>query len=320
MKIFSRAAAALGSLWPLGRISVPPPDDSPEVLDGWTRIHSGDELLSRPEVAPFVQKIKANFRGTPSQAFELLDIPLDRFATLVQLLPASEYYHHPERGGLLFHMLECMAMATDANYQIHQMVDPRLVKDNTPPEFIFYTNYCFHLRALTHDIGKLQTLFNIELRIERPDGSFIRTVYDPMDGGFGALCMAGRAEREKDDGARSVRYRYYFKRAGSIQEHELYWQTGVQRLLQHLPNPIPGQHFLLHLTDSESFRRYLQPKLAEIDSRSVVNYHTRTERSATPEQILYRQFLHELACQPHIRSAELVRYPDGQQVSTGVQL
>lgn len=314
MSLLSRAAAAVGSLWPLGRASAPPPDDSPEVVDGWIRIYSGDELLARPQNAPFVQKINSNFRGTPSQAFELIDIPLDRFATLVQLLPAAEFYHHPERGGLLLHQLECMAMATDANYQIHQMVDPRLVKDNTPPEFIFFTNYCFHLRALTHDIGKIQTMFNIELLVERADGSFIEKPYDPMEGCFGSICLAARAAREKENGARSVRYRYKFKRSNGIHDHEAFWEAGIQRLLQDLPNPVPGQHASLHLTDSESFRTHLLPKLAEIDRRSVVNYHTRTERSASPEQLLYRQFLHDLATHPQLKSADLVRSSDGEQL------
>lgn len=37
---------------------------------------------------------------------ELYQAPVARFAELVQLLPASEYYHHSHPGGLLDHALE----------------------------------------------------------------------------------------------------------------------------------------------------------------------------------------------------------------------
>ncbi len=314
MNIFSRAVASIGSLWRWSRLKRPSPDHSPEVVDGWIRIYSGGELLRRSEVAPLVQKVTANFRGTPTQQYKMLNTPLRAFASMVQLLPASEYYHHFERGGLLSHQLECMLMAMTAQYQIHQLVDSRLVRDNVPPDFTFWTNYCFHLRALTHDIGKLQTLFNIYLLVARGKNSYDEIPYDPMDGGFGANSLFARAEQEKAKGARWVRYRYTFKRGAPLQQHERYWEVGIARVLRHLSDPIPGKHYAMHLTDSESFRTYLAPKLEEIDRRSVVNFQTRADRAASPEQILYRHVLEELVMHPQFRSAELVQAQDGRQI------
>lgn len=290
-----------------------PKDESPEIIDGWIKIYSGYELLGRPEIAPYVEEIKRRFHGTFSQTLDLIDSPLDRLASLVQLLPASADYHHFERGGLLKHLLDCMAMAASANYQIHQMVDPKLVRDNVPPDMVFYTEYCFQLRALTHDVGKLQTMFLISLLIERADGSFIEELYDPMDGGFGAVSLEARAEREKCNGARSVRYRYTFRRGASMHDHEAYWEDGIQRLLRGVQELIPGRYFALHLARSKSFLTHLRPKVAEIDHRSVVKYQSRSNVPASQAEQAFRRLLHDLATHPQLQSAELVRCTDGQQ-------
>ena len=288
-------------------------DDSPEVVDGWFKIYDGFTLLERPEIKPYVDFIEARFRGDDDQHLHMLRLPLARFASLMQLLPASQNYHHTGRGGLLRHQLDCMALAARAPYQLHQLVDTQLLGGHIPADLQFYTEYCFQLRALTHDIGKLQSMFDIVLRIEGEDGKVHEEPYDPMFGEFASTSLQDHAKRLLQEGATSVRYRYRFRRQGGIKDHEQYWPLGARRIIDHNPGLIPSKFVRLHLYDSDSFNRLMKPKLLEIDQKSVSAYLDELGRpSSDDHRELAWILLSQLASSPILGRTQLVRASDGE--------
>ncbi|TVS17394.1 MAG: hypothetical protein EA417_07005 [Gammaproteobacteria bacterium] len=287
-------------------------DDSPAEVDGWIRIYDSATLLSRPDIAQYVAAIERDIPIRPEHVSDLRTLLLRHVASMCQLLPASEYYHHSGPGGLLAHHLHCMYLAGTAQYQIHQLVDSKLYSSVTSEDVVYWTNFCFQVRALTHDLGKILTMLEITLRIEDKNGELDYQPFDPMFAGFLEYDLKSIAYQHYQRGARSVRYKYRFAKSGGIHDHEKYWEAAIHNLSSRFFGTIvPGKFISLHLTDTEDFVRFLKPKLQEIDQRSVeIHQQERRATSGRPTAVA-NILLSAISSHPRLDSCKLVVGDDG---------
>ena len=81
------------------------------VSSGFTAPQSAVELLNTPRRQKLLENIWQRTSLSRPQFAGLYMTPLQRYAALVQLLPASESHHHAHPGGMLDHSLETVAFA-----------------------------------------------------------------------------------------------------------------------------------------------------------------------------------------------------------------
>lgn len=130
---------------------------------GLTRPESAASLLSTPRRQRLLEHIWQRTSLSRKQFALLYRTPLERYAELVQLFPASESHHHAYPGGMLDHGLEIVAYAL-------KLRQSHLLPAGTTPEdqaaqaeaWTAATAYA----ALLHDIGKIV----VDLHIEHDDG------------------------------------------------------------------------------------------------------------------------------------------------------
>lgn len=119
---------------------------------GWHNALSATELLNTPLRQQYINTIWQNVSMTPDMFNKLYHKPIERYAELVQLLPASESHHHSHIGGMLDHGLEVISIAI-------RLRQSYVLPQNSSPEeqakqrdiwsaIIIYA-------ALLHDIGKI---------------------------------------------------------------------------------------------------------------------------------------------------------------------
>src|SRR3546814_8705726 len=84
-------------------LSVPP--------KGLSRSESAASLLAMPRRQRLLEHIWQRTSLSRKQFASLYRAPLERYAELVQLFPASESHHHAYPGGMLDHGLEIVAYA-----------------------------------------------------------------------------------------------------------------------------------------------------------------------------------------------------------------
>ena len=128
---------------------------------------TGKELLSNPERATLVRKIKRLFSITEDVWANHYLYAIEQFAELVQEVPASEIHHHSNAGGLIDHTLE----ALHAGIRIAQGY---VLPPNSEPEHIASSSDRWRFGAfvaiLAHDIGKVVT--DIEIVYRERGGEF----------------------------------------------------------------------------------------------------------------------------------------------------
>ncbi|HAF2412833.1 TPA: relaxase [Salmonella enterica] len=99
--------------------------------------------------------------------------PLERYAALVQNLPASESHHHAYSGGMLDHGLEIVAYAL-------KLRQSRLLPVGTTPEEQAAQSEVWTAAAayaaLLHDLGKIA----VDLEVELADGSIWHPWHGPL--------------------------------------------------------------------------------------------------------------------------------------------
>lgn len=158
------------------RRRVPPNTDTPstatmEPPNGLTQPESAASLLATPRRKKLLEHIWQRTSVSRNQFATLYGAPLERYAELVQLFPASESHHHAYPGGMLDHGLETVAYALKLR-QAH------LLPAGSTPEaqaaqaeaWTAGTAYA----ALLHDVGKVA----VDLQVEYGDG----TVWHPWHG------------------------------------------------------------------------------------------------------------------------------------------
>lgn len=121
---------------------------------------SSQALLASPRRQKLLENIWQRASLSRAQFVELYRRPLERYAELVQQLPASQNHHHAHPGGMLDHGLEIVAYAL----KIRQTY---LLPVGAPPESQSAQAEAWTAAAaygaLIHDLGKIAVDVHIEL-------------------------------------------------------------------------------------------------------------------------------------------------------------
>ncbi len=128
--------------------------------NGFLQPATGQTLLASPRRQKLLENIWQRASLSRSQFAELYRLPLERYAELVQQLPASQNHHHAHPGGMLDHGLEIVAYAL----KIRQTY---LLPIGAPPESQSAQAEAWTAAAaygaLIHDLGKIAVDVHIEL-------------------------------------------------------------------------------------------------------------------------------------------------------------
>ncbi|MGV6473617.1 MobH family relaxase [Azotobacter vinelandii] len=143
----------------LGRKSAEPTSEAPS--QGFHSPARAAVLFDTPRRQHLLENIGRRASLSRQQFDALYRQPLERFAELVQLLPASENHHHAHLGGLLDHGLEIVAYAL----KIRQTY---LLPIGAPPESQSAQAEAWSAAAaygaLLHDLGKVAVDVQVELQ------------------------------------------------------------------------------------------------------------------------------------------------------------
>ncbi|MES2353156.1 MAG: MobH family relaxase [Pseudomonadota bacterium] len=126
-------------------------DSAPPIRAGQLRILSADALFKRTGAHPLLDRI-GELAGLDCANWISAGQPLlERYASFVQRLPASESHHHAHPGGLLSHALECAEIALLTR---RGMMLPRGATPEDINTLRHRWTYAVLLAALLHDIAK----------------------------------------------------------------------------------------------------------------------------------------------------------------------
>lgn len=154
--------------------------------------------------------------------------PLERYAELVQLLPASENHHHAHLGGLLDHGLEIMAYALKIR-QTH------LLPIGAPPESQSAQAEAWTAAAaygaLLHDLGKIA----VDVRVELEGGQLWHPWHGPITRPYRFKYVKGR-EYQLHGAASALIYTQV------LDNGILDWLSGFPELWKPLIYLLAGQH------------------------------------------------------------------------------
>ena len=145
--------------------------------DGWIDFYSADSLLNTPYRKLLIKLIWDRV-SMDQERFNLIYLtPINKFAELVQLLPASESHHHAYLGGLLDHTLEVI------NYALKIRLS-YLLPLGGQPEDISHQSEAWSAGviygALLHDIGKIL----VDIKIEKQTGEIWSPINGPVLGKY----------------------------------------------------------------------------------------------------------------------------------------
>jgi integrating conjugative element relaxase (TIGR03760 family) len=168
-----------------------PPAPSPLAqppAEGLIRPESPAALLATPRRQRLLAQIWQRTAVSRGQFARLYQAPLERYAALVQQLPASEAHHHAYPGGMLDHGLEIVAIALKLR-QAH------LLPAGAPPEaqaaeaeaWTAGVSYA----ALLHDIGKIA----VDIHVEHADATRWHPWHGPLVRPYRFRYRADRAYR-----------------------------------------------------------------------------------------------------------------------------
>ncbi|HBO3145814.1 MULTISPECIES: MobH family relaxase [Pseudomonadaceae] len=135
-----------------------------EPAPGLTQPQSASSLLATPRRQRLLEHIWQRTSLSRQQFTALYLAPLERYAELVQLFPASESHHHAYPGGMLDHGLEIVA------YALKLRQSYLLPTGTTPEDQVIQAEAwtaALAYAALLHDIGKVA----VDLHVEYNDGS-----------------------------------------------------------------------------------------------------------------------------------------------------
>lgn len=129
--------------------------------DGWIRPMSAKELLNTELRKKYLSMLWQQVSMSQEMFNQLYQEPIERYAEMVQLLPASEAHHHSHLGGMLDHGLEVLSFAAKLrqSYVLPQNAAP----EEQSKQRDAWTAAVIYM-ALVHDIGKV--IVDIEIHLK----------------------------------------------------------------------------------------------------------------------------------------------------------
>ena len=153
--------------------------------NGFLKPAQGQDLLATPRRQKLLENIWQRASLSRSQFVELYRRPLERYAELVQQLPASQNHHHAHPGGMLDHGLEIVAYAL----KIRQSY---LLPIGAPPESQSAQAEAWTAAAaygaLIHDLGKIA----VDVHVELAGGKTWHPWHGPIDRPYRFRYVKGR--------------------------------------------------------------------------------------------------------------------------------
>lgn len=134
------------------------------------------ELLNTPLRQKQLTTIWQNVSMSPALFDELYRHPIEKYAELVQLFPASESHHHSHLGGMLDHGLEVIAIATKLRQ--NYVLPPNAAPEEQAKQRDAWTATVIYA-ALIHDIGKITTDIEVIQKNEQRWFPWLGTLSQP---------------------------------------------------------------------------------------------------------------------------------------------
>ncbi|WP_110689402.1 MobH family relaxase [Salinicola endophyticus] len=146
---------------------------------------SGPELLALPRRQQMLKMLWDTTSLTQEAFDDYILAPIQRYAELVQQLPASESHHHSYAGGMLDHALEMACYGLKLR-QRHLLPPGGKPEDQSSSGELWSAAIIY--AALMHDVAK--TLVDIEIHLE--DGRNWKLWHGPIPGPYRVRYRAGR--------------------------------------------------------------------------------------------------------------------------------
>ncbi|MGX2950657.1 MobH family relaxase [Ursidibacter sp. B-7004-1] len=129
--------------------------------DGWIYPKKADELLNTDLRKKYLGLLWKQVSMDRKMFNTLYRKPIENYAEIVQLLPASEAHHHSHIGGMLDHGLEVIAFS--AKLRQSYVLPPNVAPEEQSKQRDAWTAAAIYI-ALVHDIGKVITDVEIILK------------------------------------------------------------------------------------------------------------------------------------------------------------
>ncbi|MQU09429.1 MobH family relaxase [Pseudomonas helleri] len=153
--------------------AAPSPAPATDLPKGLLRPESAASLLATPRRQKLLEHIWHRTSLSRKQFATLYRTPLERYAELVQVFPASEAHHHAYPGGMLDHGLEIVAYSLKLR-QSHLLPVGASPEDQAAQSEAWTAAVAY--AALLHDIGKIA----VDLHVELADGSTWHPWHGPL--------------------------------------------------------------------------------------------------------------------------------------------
>lgn len=140
------------------------PSRTSQLAEGFHQPCSGHELLATPRRQQMIKMLWDTTSLTKPVFDEYLLAPIERYAELVQLLPASESHHHAYAGGMLDHALEMASYGLRLR-QRHLLPPGAKPEDQSSAGELWSAAIIYG--ALMHDVAKVL----VDIEIHLADGS-----------------------------------------------------------------------------------------------------------------------------------------------------
>ncbi|HDX0990400.1 TPA: TraI domain-containing protein [Pasteurella multocida] len=129
--------------------------------EGWMYPQNANELLNTDLRKKYLGLIWQQVSMDRKMFNTLYRKPIENYAEIVQLLPASESHHHSHIGGMLDHGLEVIAFS--AKLRQSYVLPPNVAPEEQSKQRDAWTAAAIYI-ALVHDIGKVITDVEIILK------------------------------------------------------------------------------------------------------------------------------------------------------------
>lgn len=133
--------------------------------DGWITPMPANTLLDTPLRQKLLSILWQKVSMSQDLFNKLYRQPIERYAELVQNLPASESHHHAHLGGMLDHGLEVISFA--AKLRQSYLLPPGAPPEEQSKQAEAWTAAILY-GALLHDIGKIAVDLEIETKNGQP--------------------------------------------------------------------------------------------------------------------------------------------------------